>query len=87
MLQKQKFNITDIYVPVKRIKLLEESKVTELAEGILNGEDIVPIRVRADGKRFVLIKGMHTLEALRALGEEQIEGDQSNRQMGQHSSR
>ena len=74
MLQKQKFNITDIYVPVKRIKLLEESKVTELAEGILNGESIVPIRVRADGKRFVLIKGMHTLEALRALGEEQIEG-------------
>ena len=74
MLQKQKFNITDIYVPVKRIKLLVESKVTELAEGILNGEDIVPIRVRADGKRFVLIKGMHTLEALRALGEEQIEG-------------
>ena len=74
MLQKQKFNITDIYVPVKRIKLLEESKVTELAEGILDGEDIVPIRVRADGKRFVLIKGMHTLEALRALGEEQIEG-------------
>ena len=74
MLQKQKFNITDIYVPVKRIKLLEESEVTELAEGILNGEDIVPIRVRADGKRFVLIKGMHTLEALRALGEEQIEG-------------
>ena len=74
MLQKQTFNITDIYVPVKRIKLLEESKVTELAEGILNGDDIVPIRVRADGKRFVLIKGMHTLEALRALGEEQIEG-------------
>ena len=74
MLQKQKFNITDIYVPVKRIKLLVESKVTELAEGILNGEDIVPIRVRADGKRFVLIKGMHTLEALRALGEEQIQG-------------
>jgi len=74
MLQKQTFNITDIYVPVKRIKLLEESKVTELAEGILNGEDIVPIRVRADGKRFVLIKGMHTLEALRALSEEQIEG-------------
>lgn len=74
MLRKQTFNITDIYVPVKRIKLLEESKVTELAEGILNGESIVPIRVRADGKRFVLIKGMHTLEALRALGEEQIEG-------------
>ena len=74
MLQKQTFNITDIYVPVKRIKLLEESQVTELAEGILNGESIVPIRVRADGKRFVLIKGMHTLEALRALGEEQIEG-------------
>jgi sulfiredoxin len=74
MLQKQTFNITDIYVPVKKIKLLEESKVTEIAEGILDGDNILPIRVRADGKRFVLIKGMHTLEALRALGEEQIEG-------------
>ena len=74
MLQKQTFNITHIYVPVKKIKLLEESKVTEIAEGILDGDNILPIRVRADGKRFVLIKGMHTLEALRALGEEQIEG-------------
>ena len=74
MLQKQSFNINDIYVPVKKIKLLEEAKVTKIAESILEGDRVLPIRVRADGKRFVLIKGMHILEALRALGEQQVEG-------------
>jgi sulfiredoxin len=33
-----------------------------------------PIRVRADGENFVLIEGLHRLEALRALGEETVEG-------------
>ena len=74
MLQKQSFNINDIYVPVKKIKLLEEAKVKKIAESILEGESVLPIRVIADGKRFVLIKGMHILEALRALGEQQVEG-------------
>ena len=35
MLQKQSFNINDIYVPVKKIKLLEEAKVKKIAESIL----------------------------------------------------
>ena len=29
----------------------------------------VPIKVRADGERFVLIEGLHRLEAARSLGE------------------
>ncbi len=74
MLQKQKFKISEIYVPVKKMKQLDTSRVTEIAEGILEGENIVPIRVRSGDKRYVLIKGLHTLEALKALGEEEIEG-------------
>ena len=74
MLQKQKFIINEIYVPVKKMKELDPLKVTEVAEGILEGKNILPIRVRSGDKRYVLIKGLHTLEALKALGEEEIEG-------------
>ena len=74
MLQKQKFKINEIYVPVKKMKELDPLKVTEIAEGILEGKNILPIRVRSGDKRYVLIKGLHTLEALKALGEEEIEG-------------
>jgi hypothetical protein len=31
-----------------------------------------PILVRADGARFVLVEGLHRLEAAKALGEETI---------------
>jgi ParB-like chromosome segregation protein Spo0J len=33
-----------------------------------------PILVRADGARFVLVEGLHRLEAAKALGEETIVG-------------
>jgi ParB-like chromosome segregation protein Spo0J len=32
----------------------------------------VPIRVRADGDRYVLVEGLHRLEACRSLGEETV---------------
>jgi sulfiredoxin len=32
----------------------------------------VPILVRADGTRFVLVEGLHRLEAAKALGEKTI---------------
>jgi sulfiredoxin len=35
---------------------------------------MAPIRVRADGDRFVLVEGLHRLEAMKALGEKTIEG-------------
>jgi ParB-like chromosome segregation protein Spo0J len=33
-----------------------------------------PILVRADGARFVLVEGLHRLEAAKALGEKTISG-------------
>ncbi len=74
MLKKALFPITKIHVPVKRIKTLDSDKVLDLAEDILENGQTTPIRLRKDGDRFVLIEGLHRLEALRALGEETIVG-------------
>jgi len=74
MLEKKTFPISMVHVPVKRAKTLDPDKVRALAEDILENGQTTPVRLRADGKRFVLIEGMHRLEALRALGEETIEG-------------
>jgi sulfiredoxin len=61
-------------VPVKRLKTLDPVKVQEIAESMLEEGQITPIRLRAGKDRFVLIEGLHRLEAMRALGEETIEG-------------
>ena len=39
---------------------------------ILEEGQKVPIQVRRDGSRFVLIEGLHRLEACRSLGENTI---------------
>ncbi|MDI3335317.1 ParB N-terminal domain-containing protein [Defluviimonas aestuarii] len=74
MLQKTTFPIDRVRVPVKRAKTLDPAKVAQLAESILEEGQLTPIRVRADGENFVLVEGLHRLEALKALGEETIEG-------------
>ncbi len=74
MLQKKSFPIAEIHVPVKRNKTLDRDKVQALAEDILENGQITPIRVRAGKDRFVLIEGLHRLEALKALGEDSVEG-------------
>ncbi|MCP5086146.1 MAG: ParB N-terminal domain-containing protein [Rhodobacteraceae bacterium] len=74
MLQKKIIPISQVYVPVKRAKTLEPAKVEELAESILENGQTTPIRLRAGNDRFVLIEGLHRLEALKALGEETVEG-------------
>ena len=74
MLEKKKFPIGKIYVPTKRSKTLDQEKVVAIAEDMLVNGQTTPIRLRPDGNRFVLIEGMHRLEAMRALGEELIEG-------------
>lgn len=74
MMTKKTFPIDRIHVPVKRVKTLDHAKVETLAKSILEDGQTTPIQVRADGERFVLIEGMHRLEALRALGEETVEG-------------
>ena len=74
MLEKKIFPIESVYVPAKRAKTLDADKVLTLANDILENGQTTPIRLRADGDRFVLIEGLHRLEALRALGEETVEG-------------
>ena len=74
MLVKTPLPIVSIRVPVKRMKLLEPDKAMALAEDILENGQLTPIRVREDGEGYVLIEGLHRLEAMKALGEETIEG-------------
>jgi len=74
MLKPKVFQIASIHVPVKRAKTLDKDKVGEIAESILEEGQTAPIQVRADGERFVLVEGLHRLEAMKALGEATIDG-------------
>ena len=69
MLKRQALAIQDIYVPVKRRQTLDPKKVEALAESMLAQGQEAPVLVRSDGKRFVLVEGLHRLEACKALGE------------------
>jgi len=60
--------------PAKRKKTLEADKVTALAEAILEEGQTTAIQVREGKGRYVLIEGLHRLEAMKALGEAEIEG-------------
>lgn len=64
--------IAEIYVPAKRKRTLKPEQVDELAESIMEEGLKLPISVRQGNGRFVLIEGLHRLEACRALGEETI---------------
>jgi len=74
MLRREKFSIAKIYVPVKRRATLKPEIVQEIAQSMLEVGQQVPIQVRPDGDRFVLVEGLHRLEACKALGEEMIYG-------------
>ncbi len=74
MMKKEKFPIADIYVPVKRRSTLKPETVREIAQNMLEVGQQTPILVRRDGARFVLVEGLHRLEACKALGEETIDG-------------
>ncbi len=71
-MEDQLLPIEQIYVPVKRRATLNEETVKNLALEILEEGQKVPIQVRKDGSRFVLIEGLHRLEACRSLGEKTI---------------
>jgi hypothetical protein len=74
MLRVERFAIESIYIPVKRRATLKPRTVQEIAQSILEVGQTTPIRVRRDGERFVLIEGLHRLEACKALGEQTILG-------------
>ena len=64
--------IDEVYIPVKRRREVDERYVNDLAEDILEKGQEVRVLVRRDAARFVLVDGLHRLEALRALGEDTI---------------
>ena len=72
MMKRETLAIADIYVPVKRRANLDQKRVNEIAASILEKGQQTPILVRADGARFVLVEGLHRLEAAKALGEKTI---------------
>jgi ParB-like chromosome segregation protein Spo0J len=69
VLKRQMLEIQNVYVPVKRRQTLDPQKVEALAESMLAKGQETPILVRPDGTRFVLVEGLHRLEACKALGE------------------
>lgn len=73
MIEKQIVAIEDVRVPLKRKKSLYGEKVAEIAESIIEDGQLKPIQVRTDASVFVLVEGLHRLEALRALGETSVE--------------
>ena len=69
--------IDEIYLPAKRRGEIDPARVEALAESILEEGLKVPISVRQDsgrkdGGRYVLVAGLQRLEAMKALGEENI---------------
>jgi sulfiredoxin len=74
MLKRENFAIEKIYVPVKRRGTLDPERVEKIAQSMLVDGQTTPILVRPDGARFVLVEGLHRLEAAKALGEQTIVG-------------
>lgn len=74
MMKRETFIIANIYVPVKRRATLDAKVVDAIAESMLEVGQQTPILVRPDGDRFVLVEGLHRLEACKKLGEATIVG-------------
>lgn len=75
LLRTHHIRLAEIYVPTKLAKALDEAKAETLAEDILENGLTTPIQLRRDEARgrFVLVTGLHRLEAVRMLGEESID--------------
>lgn len=65
--------VAEIYYPTAKKKTLDEEKVMELAEDILENGLQKPIYVRKGDGRYVLQEGMHRVEAVKLLGSKFIE--------------
>jgi len=72
MMKRETVTTVDIYVPVKRRATLNQNRVDEIATSMLDKGQETPILVRVDGTRFVLVEGLHRLEAAKAVGEKTI---------------
>jgi hypothetical protein len=70
----QNFPIEKIRVPEMKWKALKPEVVQDIAESILDIGQQDAILVRREKDHFVLVEGLHRLEACRALGERAIIG-------------
>jgi sulfiredoxin len=61
--------IDEIYVPQALRKPIDAAKLQAIAESIAEIGQQTPILVRTDKERYVLVSGLHRLEACKALGE------------------
>jgi len=64
--------IDQIYIPTALRQPLDAKKLEEIAISIADIGQQTPILVRPDKERYVLVSGLHRLEACRALGETTI---------------
>jgi ParB/RepB/Spo0J family partition protein len=68
-------NIAEIYVPTAKRAPIDADKVQTLAESIAEVGMQSPILVRPDKERYVLVSGLHRLEACKALGETKVKAN------------
>jgi hypothetical protein len=80
MLKRETFAIADINVPIKRRATLEQKRVDEIAASMLDEGQKTPIMVRSDVARFVLVEGLHRLEAPRRLARKPLLDSASRRE-------
>ena len=73
MLKAIVINIEEIYVPAGLRKELDPERVELVAEEIMEEAEEHPIQVRQGKDRYVLVKGVHRLEARKALGDKTIQ--------------
>lgn len=75
LMRTHRVRLAEIYVPTKLAKALDETKAETLAEDILENGLTTPIQLRRDAERgrYVLVAGLHRLEAVRLLGEDRID--------------
>ena len=74
MLKSESVKIKEIYIPKGKQNALDAEKIEELAESILEEGQKMPIQVRRDAKKhFIVVNGVHRIEAVKLLGEETIE--------------
>ncbi|MGH6931172.1 MAG: ParB N-terminal domain-containing protein [Dongiaceae bacterium] len=72
LLKATAIKIDQIYVPAALRKPVDAAKLEEIATSIAEVGQQTPILVRPDKERYVLVSGLHRLEACKALGETTI---------------
>lgn len=73
MLKPISVKIDQIYVPKDRLKELNSERINIIAEEIIAEIEYQPIHLRKGKGRYVLVSGVHRLEAHKALGEKNIQ--------------